>query len=59
MHEKWFEVYEFVDNDIMNGTKTLETFVTYEEAEKYCDGDSEKFIDEWEIKQGGIPMRVF
>lgn len=55
----WFEVYEFVDNDIINGTQTIEQFDSIEEADKFiseeqCKNNERKlFIDEWEMNEDG------
>ena len=55
----WFEVYEFVNDDIMEGTRTLEVFYTLEEAEKYCEGHENRYIDEWQQDSKGCANRIF
>jgi len=66
MKEKvtWFEVFCFVDNDVINGTETKETFDTLQEAETYLEKHKEEgelYIDEWEINQDGtgIAKKIF
>lgn len=62
--ERWFEVYEFVDNDLIKGTRTLMDCDTYKEAQSfvfdYClrHEGKELFIDQWEMNNG-IAKRVF
>jgi hypothetical protein len=59
MEDTWYEVYEFVDGDIINGTQTLEVFDTRREAEEYCKDNPNQFIDHWKMGENGIPVRVF
>ena len=61
----WFEVYEFVDNDMINGTRTIADFPTIEEAKNFVweqqfkNAKRNLFIDEWKENVGGIAERVF
>ena len=53
MKNQWYEVYEIINNNIDEGTQTLESFDTLEEAEQYCVGKSNVYIDKWETDENG------
>lgn len=56
----WFEVYQFIDNNLIMGTETIRNFPTIEDAKKFTDGNLNYFIDEWQGNDDGtgIPTRV-
>ncbi len=66
MKEKvtWFEIFWFIDNEFINGTETIETFDTLEEAETYVEKNKQRgelYIDEWESNEDGtgVAKRIF
>lgn len=56
----WYEVFQFVDNDPMNGTQTIGEFATREEAEKFAEQNDGSYVDEWECNAdgSGIAKRI-
>lgn len=57
----WYEVFQFVDNDPMNGTQTIGLFDTMDEAERFADRNGGSYIDQWEgnADGSGIAKRIF
>lgn len=60
----WFEVYEFVDNDLIKGTRTIADFNTLAEAKKFIweqqfKNSKNLFIDEWIKNEDGslVPQK--
>jgi hypothetical protein len=56
----WFEVYEYVDNDMTNGTRTIADFPTIEEAKQFVweqqfnNSERKLLVDQWEMNEDGI-----
>lgn len=56
----WYEVFQFVDNNPINGTQTIGEFTTKDEAERFAEQNLGSYIDEWRgnADGSGIAKRI-